>query len=389
MTSADASTPRLRILILGNAAPYRIGGAEVQIRRLADMFCRLGHAVTIAGYAMPNRLDRTEPQWQSTRVKVQGTGRWRRAISFAIALSRLLFRRRRSYDVIYSRVIGESVLVAAVLKFVGLIRQPIIVSSACAGESGDAAALAKLPGHVWLVRLLNRTCSAVNILSPKIADELKCLGLRSDLFSFIDNGVPEPDSDSRPTRSFDPPRTFLYVGRLSRRKRVDLMLRCVYRLQLNDCDTQLHIVGDGPERRELSVLVHRLNIADRVFFYGRIDPQNVRRHYGRHTFFILTSRDEGQPNALLEAMAHGMPVIVTASGGAEYLMDDTMGIVCPAEDPKALYDAMSRLLAMPSERLIRMGDRAQQLVRSRYDLGRVARQYLELFEKTIRQANPR
>lgn len=389
MTSARPSKTRLRILILGNAAPYRIGGAEVQIRRLADMFCRMGHAVTIAGYAMPNRFYGTVPQWRSIQVKVHGAGRWRRAISFAISLSRLVLQRRRSYDVIYSRIIGESVLVAAVLKFVGLIRQPIIVSSACAGESGDAAALAKLPGHIWLVRLLNRTCSAVNILSPTIAKELKCLGMKSDLFTYIDNGVPEPGPDSRTKRSFDPPRTFLYVGRLSRRKRVDLMLRAVYRLKLNDCDTQLHIVGDGSERRALSTLTHRLNITDRVFFYGRIDPQNVQRHFDRHTFFILASRDEGQPNALLEAMACGMPVVVTASGGAEYIIDGTMGIVCPPEDPNALVVAMSRLLAMPSERLALMGNRAQQFVLSQHDLRRVARLYLDLFKKTIRQANPR
>ena len=388
MASSRPTHTQLRILILGNAAPYRIGGAEVQIRRLADMFSQLGHRVTIAGYAMPDRFSGTRPPWQSIRVKVHGSGRWRRAISFVIALSRLLLWRRRSYDVIYSRVIGESVLVAAVLKFVGLIRQPIIVSSACAGESGDAAALARLPGYVWFVRLLNRTCSAVNILSPQIEDELKCLGLQADLFTFIDNGVPEPDSVSRETHSFDGPRTFLYVGRLSRRKRVDLILRAVSRLKSDDRHTQLHIVGDGPERGQLSALAQRLNIADRVAFYGRISPQKVWRHYARHTFFILTSRDEGQPNALLEAMAHGMPVIVTASGGAEYIMDDTMGIVCPPEDPEALYDAMARLLTMPSERLVRMGNRAQQVVRSRYDLRQVARQYLELFVKTMRRAHP-
>jgi glycosyltransferase involved in cell wall biosynthesis len=95
------------------------------------------------------------------------------------------------------------------------------------------------------------------------------------------------------------------------------------------------------------------------------------------------------PNVVLEAMACGMPVVVTASGGAEYIIDGTMGIVCPPEDPNALVVAMSRLLAMPSERLALMGNRAQQFVLSQHDLRRVARQYLDLFKKTIRQANPR
>lgn len=375
----------LRILILGNAAPYRLGGAEVQTRRLADAFCHRGHSVTIAGYAMPNLPDGAVP-WRSVNVHTWGETRSWRAISFALALSRLLLRKRKSFDLIYSRVIGESILVAAMMKFLGIINQPLIVSSACAGESGDAAALANLPGRTSIVRLLNLTCSAVNILSPKIAKELGDLGLRRDRFTYIPNGVLASTYAPCRPRDYDKQRTFLFVGRLRRQKRVDLLLQALYRLKGSGHHTRLHIVGDGPEKQELLTLADRLGIADRVVFHGNIDPEAVAYHYSRHTIFILSSRDEGQPNALLEAMASGMPVIVTASGGAEYLADETAGFICPPDDLGAISLAMSRTLEMPAEQLARMGELARRKVQSKFNLNDVAEQYLHLFIKLIREA---
>ena len=372
----------LRILVLGNAAPYRIGGAEVQTRRLADAFCRSGHRVAIAGYAMPNQSDEVVP-WSSLNVRVRGETRSLRALSFTLALSRLLLRHRKSFDLIYSRVIGESILVAAVLKFIGIIRQPMIVSSACAGESGDAAALTHLPGKPFIVHLINRTCSAINILSPQIAKELADLGLRRDRFTYIPNGVPASTFTLHRQCDYEKQRSFLYVGRLSRQKRVDLLLLALSRLTDSGHPTRLHIVGDGPDKQELICLAGRLGIADRVFFHGNIDPEEVPYHYSRHAVFVLSSRDEGQPNALLEAMASGMPVIVTASGGAEYLADETVGLTCPPDDPDAIYLAMSRMLEMPAGQLVRMGERARCKVQSKFDLQHVARQYLDLFAKLV------
>ena len=184
-------------------------------------------------------------------------------------------------------------------------------------------------------------------------------------------------------RDFKGVRTFLYVGRLSPQKRVDLLLLALYRLKGHGHDTQLHIVGDGPEKRDLYALAGRLGIADRVIFHGLVDPEQTAAHYANHTIFILGSRNEGQPNALLEAMSSGMPVIVTASGGAEYLADETVGLICPPDDPGAIYHAMRRMLAMPAEHLADMGARAREKVLSGFDLRHVAQQHLDLFQDLL------
>jgi glycosyltransferase involved in cell wall biosynthesis len=144
-------------------------------------------------------------------------------------------------------------------------------------------------------------------------------------------------------------------------------------------------VGDGPEKRKLLSLASRLGISGRVVFHGKIDPEAVACLYSRHAIFILSSRDEGQPNALLEAMASAMPVIVTASGGAEYLVDETVGLTCPTDDPDAIYLAMHRMLEMPPDQLDHMGELARRKVQANFDLDDIAKQYLALFAKLVRE----
>jgi glycosyltransferase involved in cell wall biosynthesis len=384
MDRDNETQSQLRILILGNAAPYRIGGAEIQARRLADGFCHSGHLVTIAGYAMPNAPMHTAHPWSSVNLPVLGKTRILRAISYAFFLARFLSRHRHNIDVIYGRILGESILVAAVLKYVGWIKQPLIACSACAGRSGDAAALENLPVSSWLVHILNRTCNAINILSPDIAKELNHLGLDHKRFTHIPNGVPIINTTQTISRYVNGQKTFLYVGRLSAQKGVDSLLLAAYRLKKHNYGIKLHIVGDGPDRQALYALAGRLGIAEQVVFHGMIDPAQVADFYEKHSIFLLGSRDEGQPNALLEAMAGGMPVIVSASGGAEYLVDETMGIVCSPEDPDAIFTAMSQMLSMTTEQLAGMGASARRHVSSRFELGNVIKQYLQLFKQHIR-----
>ena len=386
MDRDNQTQSQLRILILGNAAPYRIGGAEIQARRLADGFCQSGHVVTIAGYAMPNAPRHTAHPWSSFNLPVSGKTRILRAISYTFFLARFLSRQRRNFDVIYGRILGESILVAAVLKYVGWIKQPLIACSACAGRSGDAAALENLPVSSWLVHILNRTCNAINILSPVIARELDHLGLDHKRFTHIPNGVPRISTTQTLNRHLNGQRTFLYVGRLSSQKRVDLLLLAACRLKKHNHGIELHIVGDGPDRQALYTLAGRLGIAEQVVFHGMIDPSEVGDFYAKHSIFLLGSRDEGQPNALLEAMAGGMPVIVSASGGAEYLVDESMGIVCPPEDPDAIFMAMSQMLSMTAVQLAGMGASARRHASSRFELGNVVKQYLELFELLIQRS---
>lgn len=124
----------------------------------------------------------------------------------------------------------------------------------------------------------------------------------------------------------------------------------------------LTLVGDGPERPALERQVRDRRLAERVRFMGyRSDPQTFLQ---QAAVFVLPSRFEGMPNALLEAMAAGLAVVVTdaSPGPLEVVDDGVTGLVVPSEAPQALAAALERLAVDPALRA-RLGAAAQTRLR--------------------------
>ena len=137
--------------------------------------------------------------------------------------------------------------------------------------------------------------------------------------------------------------TILGVGRLVPQKGFDILLRAFADLARDLAGWRLQILGDGPLRQELARLAETLGIRERVVFHGHVgEPFS---HYARAAMFVLPSRFEGMPNALLEAMAAGLPPIVSdaSPGPLEEVTDGENGLVVPAGDVAALAGAMTRL----------------------------------------------
>ncbi|WP_216901856.1 glycosyltransferase [Synechococcus sp. CCY 9618] len=160
-------------------------------------------------------------------------------------------------------------------------------------------------------------------------------------------------------------RELLAVARLVHQKGLDLLIRALASLGGDStcADWRLVLVGDGPERAALAALAAREGVADRVLFEGfKSDPV---RYMARASVFVLPSRFEGMPNALLEAMASGLAVVVSdASPGPLEMVDPGVnGLVVPSEDVEALADALGRLMADQALRE-RLGAAARQRLRS-------------------------
>lgn len=145
---------------------------------------------------------------------------------------------------------------------------------------------------------------------------------------------------------------FLVVARLVPQKGIDVLLRALARQAAELDGWHCEIVGDGPERDALQQLADQLGLTAEgpaaperamVSFAGFQTP--VAPWLQRASVFVLPSRFEGMPNALLEAMAAGCPPIVTNSspGPLELVEDDVSGLVVPADDPVALGAALVRL----------------------------------------------
>lgn len=139
------------------------------------------------------------------------------------------------------------------------------------------------------------------------------------------------------------------VGRMDANKNHEMQLRAFARLKDKYPEYTLVIYGDGELRSYIEETAEELGIAKRVFLPGVV--QDVAERIGQASLFLLTSYSEGVSNALIEALALGLPVIATdvPSGGTEELMKDGVnGLIIPAGEQAALERAMDRLLGDPA-----------------------------------------
>ena len=155
---------------------------------------------------------------------------------------------------------------------------------------------------------------------------------------------------------------FVTVARLVPQKGIDVLIRALAQTTGATRDWTLTLVGDGPEREALQRQVLQAGLQEKVHFLGfRPDPQTFLLQAG---VFVLPSRFEGMPNALLEAMAAGLAVVVTdaSPGPLEVVVNGVSGLVVPSDEPSALADALDRLAADPGLRE-RLGAAARATLR--------------------------
>jgi glycosyltransferase involved in cell wall biosynthesis len=155
-------------------------------------------------------------------------------------------------------------------------------------------------------------------------------------------------------------RVIAAMGRLSREKGFDILINVFAALQECHPDWNLRIIGDGPQRQPLSEQAKRL-ASDRVQFSGWVaDPAEI---LGRCHLFVLPSQYEGFPNALLEAMAAGLPVVSfdCDSGPSDIVRHDVDGLLVSAGDAALLQAAMDRCMSDDPLRK-RLGKRAREVV---------------------------
>lgn len=140
------------------------------------------------------------------------------------------------------------------------------------------------------------------------------------------------------------------MGRLIPSKGYDMLLPAFARCAAKHPDWNLLILGEGPERANLTALARELGVSERVLMPGTIqNPMPVLR---RADFFVMSSRFEGMPMAVLEALACGLPVVSfdCPTGPRELIRDGIDGYLVPSENIEALTAAMDRLMSDPAER---------------------------------------
>jgi len=170
------------------------------------------------------------------------------------------------------------------------------------------------------------------------------------------------------------------VGRLTPTKGYDLLLAAFAALSIKDA--RLVIAGEGPMRERLEGEARRLGLAGRVTFAGF--KEDVRSFLMDLDFFVLPSRAEGLSLALLEAMATGVPVIATETGGIpEVLHDPAVGCLVPEGSVDALRRAMAGVTAWTPERYGAMVAAARKRIEDAFSIESMTRKMEHLYQDIL------
>jgi glycosyltransferase involved in cell wall biosynthesis len=373
----------MRILVINSEYPPIGGGAGNACANISRCLASLGHEVNVLT-AHYNDLPYLETH---EGVAVHRIFALRRRQDRSGALEQLAFIASAS---IKSLTLVRQIHPNVTLAFFGMpsgavawllrvvYKIPYIISLRGGDVPGfrpyDFKTFHKLIGP--FLRIIWRQASTVIANSNGLHDLARAFDSRIDI-PIIPNGVDVTRFDAG-DRDWSTAQ-ILSAGRVVYQKGLDLGLRAL--AQLKAFDWEWRIAGDGPLMDGLRSLAHELGIAERVTFLGWQSREEMAKDYHQANLFLFPSRHEGMPNAVLEAMASGLPVVATRIAGSEELVvDGVTGVLVKPEDVDSLRDGLRRLIVDEAMRR-QMGQASRQRVEQEYSWDMVARQYSQFLEK--------
>jgi glycosyltransferase involved in cell wall biosynthesis len=262
-------------------------------------------------------------------------------------------------------------------------------------STGDINGLLKNTlGGRSVFNFLRRSHAYFQALSTRSSTYLASWGIRREQIVYLPGSVdsekfrPAPEHCPDPAK---PERMIICVARLEYVKGVDVLLHAWGRMINAPSEWRTHLkprlclVGTGRLRPQLERIAAELNIQDSVEFLGlRLDVVDLlQQSWG----FVLPSRNEGMPNALLEAMACGLPCIATCVSGSEDVITDGFnGILVEPEQPAQMAQALRRLIE-ETELVQRLRQEARTTVVREYQLIHVVQRCLDLYWQLLAEHN--
>lgn len=203
---------------------------------------------------------------------------------------------------------------------------------------------------------------------------------RGDKLLAVHNGMPDIDSSEHAEPGRSSPKIVM-VARFAQQKDHGLLLRALARNV--DCPWSLELVGDGPLRGQTESEVARLGLSSRVKFLGT--RADVAARLAGAQIFVLTSRWEGLPRSIIEAMRAGLPVIASDVGGvSEAVEDGKTGFVVPLRDEEALARRLRGLIENDGLRTT-MGHEARLRYVERFQFSRMFATTFRVYESMLRE----
>ena len=370
-----------------------VGGAERQAEKLAYALVAAGCRVTIVTPRIdPDsadieesggvRIERFPLTDLSRRFSIPGIA----LINIPVILWQVMMAvrvRLMGYDVLHCHMASLQTAGAALAARLRGIS--VLCKAAVAAQRSDLGEIEKsgITGHLvaWLARVLISNWIAT---TEAVSQALVRAGVSPKQIVRIPNGVDLSDNFAQHANGKSV-RRFLYLGRLSTniQRDVPTLIRAFGRLAVKHPDVELTLVGSGNLFEETLALVNACAAHERIQMPGLDDPN---KWLSWADCFVLPSRIEGLSNALLEAMAEGLPCIANdILPNREVLESGEAGVLVPVGDEEKLAAAMQRMVT-DAAHADTMRAAAQNRVRSHYGIGAVATRYMALYEELIRKS---
>ena len=240
------------------------------------------------------------------------------------------------------------------------------------------------PGQALIRRFFNRA-ERVAVLGEHWRRFASAdLGVPAEKLFTVENGVPEPASVALPNNG---EAHLVFAGQLGSRKGVDVLLDSLAMLDADTPNWRATLAGGGdagPFQRQAEAA----GIAHKVTLPGWLGEEDVGRLMSSADIFVLPSRAENQPIAILEAMARGLPVVSTTVGAIpEQVEDGVSGLLAPPGEYRPLAIALARLISRPSER-VTMGEAGRLRYLRRYSIQRCADAFRSVYAEMLFQSPP-
>lgn len=354
------------------------GGAETQLVRLVSHLNRADWEPIVITLMEQNHF---EEQLAAARVPVHslGIGRGKLSVGAFLAMIRLLRQHRPRVLVAF---MYHAILLGRMAGWLAGV--PAIISSVRTERTGG-------PVREWLLRLTDPLGTLTTTNAERVAARLRAQSIvPADRLRVVPNALPEPALPAPaevealrgalgiPEGTF----TWVAVGRLEPAKDYPTLLRAFQTVARQLPQTRLLIAGRG-ESDELRHLADQLGVGDRVCFLGA--RKDIPVLLALADGFVLASAWEGLPNALLEAMAAGLPAVATGVGGVpELIRHGVTGLLVPPREHRALAKAMCRLMSLEPEARKALGERAQGTVAARFGLRQVIARWETLLTEVVK-----
>lgn len=385
----ETAPPELHIAVLTQHFPPEYTGAGIQLVRLIESLQGRGVAIDVLAPAPPEPQEGSDPRGDRVRVWRFAAPRRRLARELVLGLRAAIWLLVHSrWDVLH--LIDFSYFTMLPLLVARLRRRPTLVKTTLFARSPTPS-----PGALLLGRVRGfgyRSSDVVVALSEALEEQLRDEYRVSSGILRIPNGVDmelfRPVSDEgRVAQRRElglPERAFVVVtcGMLTARKNALALVEAAARLRHRP--VRLILAGppgwEGDYTEQLDRAIRALPDGVEAERPGDLEASRIAELLRSADVYTLTSRAEGLPNSLLEAMASGIPSVATDIPGCCDLLAQGGGILVPLDDLDALAAALDRLAANPGE-CRALGADGHRLVESQYSMKNVAERYLETYQQ--------